>query len=59
MNEDFSLSISKTRFETLCDDYFTKCINKVDKALKESKLKKEEIEEIILVGGSCKIPKIR
>jgi len=40
-------------------ELWEKCFKKVDEALKLTKLKKEEIDEIILEGGSTKIPKIR
>ncbi|KAL3309325.1 Heat shock cognate 71 kDa protein [Cichlidogyrus casuarinus] len=57
--EDFSSSISRARFEDLCLDLFNNTLEPVKKALEDSGLKKEDINEIILVGGSTRIPKIK
>jgi L1 cell adhesion molecule like protein len=56
--KDLNLNISRTKFENLCKDLFNKCIDIVKKVLKESNTKKNEIEDIILIGGSSRIPKI-
>ncbi len=57
--EDLSLKISRLEFEDLCSDYFNRCIQIVERALNDSKLKKNNINEIILTSGSSKIPKIQ
>ena len=57
--EDLSLKISRLEFEDLCRDYFNRCIQIVERALNDSKLKKNNINEIILTSGSSKIPKIQ
>lgn len=56
--KDLNINISRSKFENLCKDLFDKCIEIVEKVLKESKTKKDDIAEIVLVGGSSKIPKI-
>jgi heat shock 70kDa protein 1/2/6/8 len=56
---DFEIDISRAKFESICKDEFDKCIKPVHKALKCSGLSKSDINEIILVGGSTRIPKIR
>ena len=57
--EDFNLEITREKYESLCKDLWEKCFIKLDEALKLAKLKKEEIDEIILVGGSTRTPKIQ
>jgi L1 cell adhesion molecule like protein len=56
---DFSTRLTKANFERLCDSKFKECILTIKDALKSSKLNKSEIDEIVLVGGSTRIPKIR
>jgi L1 cell adhesion molecule like protein len=56
---DFNTNITRARFENLCANYFNKCIQTVDTVLSDSKLSKSEIHEIVLVGGSTRIPKIQ
>jgi len=56
--KDFSLTISRANFEELCKDLFKKCLNPVEQAIKDSGLSKPEIHEIVMVGGSTRIPKI-
>ena len=57
--DEFKLEISRKKYEELCMDLWKKCFKIVDDALKLSKLKKEEIDDIILVGGSTRTPKIK
>ena len=56
---DFMSSITKARFEDLCSDLFRNCLIPVEKVLKDSGLGKSDIDEIVLVGGSSRIPKIQ
>lgn len=56
---DFNTTISRARFEELCSDLFRTTLEPVEKALRDSKLDKGRIDEIILVGGSTRIPKIQ
>jgi len=58
-NDDFKLKIERDKFEDLCKDLWDECLNKVKETIEKSKLKIENIDEIILVGGSTRIPKIQ
>lgn len=56
---DFNSSITRARFEDLCSDYFRSTLIPVEKVLKDSGISKSQIDEIVLVGGSTRIPKIQ
>jgi len=56
---DFYTSITRARFEEINSDLFRKVIEPVEKVLKDAKLDKSSIHEIVLVGGSTRIPKIQ
>jgi len=56
---DFYTSITRARFEELCSDLFRATMDPVEKALRDAKLDKNGIHEIVLVGGSTRIPKIQ
>ena len=56
---DFYTSITRARFEELCSDLFKGTLDPVEKAMRDSKLDKSSIHEIVLVGGSTRIPKIQ
>ena len=56
---DYNTIISRAKFEDLCADLFRKTIDPVDKVLSDSKISKSAIHEIVLVGGSTRIPKIQ
>ncbi|XP_071979059.1 heat shock 70 kDa protein-like [Engystomops pustulosus] len=56
---DFYTSITRARFEELCSDLFRGTLDPVEKALRDAKLDKSEIHEIVLVGGSTRIPKVQ
>jgi len=56
---DFYTMITRARFEEINSDLFKKTLEPVDKALSDSKLSKSEIHEIVMVGGSTRIPKIK
>jgi heat shock protein 1/8 len=56
---DFMSSITRARFEELCSEVFKKTMDPVEKVLQDSKMSKGGIDEIILVGGSTRIPKIQ
>ena len=57
--EDYSLTLGRAKFEELCIDLFRRCLKPVENALKDSKFSKDQIDEIVLVGGSSRIPKIQ
>ena len=57
--EEFNITITRSDFEKECEDLFNKCISLIEKTLKEIKLTKNDINEVILIGGTSKIPKIQ
>jgi heat shock protein 1/8 len=56
---DFYTSITRARFEELCSDLFRGTMDPVEKALRDARLDKNAIHEIVLVGGSTRIPKVQ
>ena len=56
---DFYTSITRARFEELCADLFRSTLDPVGKVLADAKIDKSQVEEIVLVGGSTRIPKIQ
>ena len=56
---DFFTSITKARFESLCMNLFQKCITPVTKVLQDAGVSKSAVHEIVLVGGSTRIPKVQ
>nr|AFO84299.1 heat shock protein 70 [Ditylum brightwellii] len=56
---DFNSTITRARFEDLCMDYFKKCMDPCEKVLRDSKISKNNVHEVVLVGGSTRIPKIQ
>lgn len=56
--QEFYYDISRAKFEELCMDLFKKCMPPLDNVLRDSQLSKAQINEVVLVGGSTRIPKI-
>jgi heat shock protein 5 len=56
---DFEETLTRAKFEELCNDLFKNTLKPVDIVLEDSGLKKTEVDEIVLVGGSTRIPKIQ
>lgn len=56
---DFYSKISRARFEELCMDLFRSTLTPVERALNDAKLDKASIDDVVLVGGSIRIPKIQ
>merc|ERR1719185_11509 len=56
---DYTCSLSRARFEELCMDYFRNSLGPVEKAMRDSGLDKNAIHDIVLVGGSTRIPKVQ
>lgn len=52
------MSLTRAKFEDLCIDLFKKCIPPVENVLKDAGLSKNQIHDIVMVGGSTRIPKI-
>jgi L1 cell adhesion molecule like protein len=57
--EDFSTTISRAKFEALCGDLFSKTMVPVEKVIRDSKVSKSQVDEIVLVGGSTRVPKVQ
>lgn len=56
---DFNTTITRAKFENLCNDIFQRTMAPVEQVLKDAKMSKSDVEEIVLVGGSTRIPKIQ
>ncbi|EKG12768.1 Heat shock protein Hsp70 [Macrophomina phaseolina MS6] len=56
---DFSETLTRAKFEELNNDLFKKTLKPVEQVLKDAKLKKSDIDDIVLVGGSTRIPKVQ
>ncbi|KAH0851055.1 hypothetical protein HID58_095012 [Brassica napus] len=56
---DFYATISRARFEEMNMDLFRKCMDPVEKVLRDAKIDKNRVHEVVLVGGSTRIPKIQ
>ncbi|KAE8409621.1 heat shock protein 70 family [Aspergillus pseudonomiae] len=57
--EDFSETLTRAKFEELNMDLFKKTLKPVEQVLKDAKVKKSEVDDIVLVGGSTRIPKVQ
>jgi len=57
--EDYNTNISRAKFEELCMDLFRQCMPPVEAVLKDSECSKNQVHEVVLVGGSTRIPKIQ
>jgi heat shock protein 1/8 len=56
---DLSIIITRARFESLCESIFKRTIAPLEHVLRDAKMSKDQIHEVIMVGGSSRIPKIR
>jgi L1 cell adhesion molecule like protein len=56
---DYNIQITRAKFESLCSDIFQRAIDPVSQVLQDAKLSKSSVDEIVLVGGSTRIPKIQ
>ncbi|EUC42519.1 hypothetical protein COCMIDRAFT_103260 [Bipolaris oryzae ATCC 44560] len=57
--KDFSETLTRAKFEELNNDLFKKTLKPVEQVLKDAKMKKSDIDDIVLVGGSTRIPKVQ
>lgn len=57
--QDMNLTLTRAKFEQLCEDTFRRCMVPVEQVLRDSKIAKGDIHEIVMVGGSSRIPRIR
>jgi len=58
-NIDFSSSITRARFEELCGDLFRSTLAPVERVLSDSRIDKRSVHDVVLVGGSTRIPKVQ
>ena len=56
---DLQLTLTRAKFESLCDDLFRKCMGPVEQVLKDAKMGKADISDVVLVGGSSRIPRVQ
>jgi L1 cell adhesion molecule like protein len=56
---DFQTVLTRAKFESMCESFFRRTVAPLDGLLRDAKLDKSQIHEIIMVGGSSRIPKIR
>ena len=56
---DFSITVTRSRFEELNKDLFSKCLEALRKCLRDAKVDKGSVQDVVLVGGSTRIPKVR
>jgi heat shock 70kDa protein 1/2/6/8 len=56
---DFQTTLTRAKFESLCEPFFRRTIAPLDGLIRDAKMDKGQIDEIIMVGGSSRIPKIR
>jgi len=57
--QDLNLVLSRAKFESLCESIFRKAMEPVQQAMQDAKMSKTDIHDIVLVGGSTRIPKIQ
>ena len=57
--EDLYYNIKRSEYESICEDLFLQCIVSIEKAIKEANLTKEDIDDVVLAGGSSRTPKIQ
>ena len=57
--EDLSITLTRAKFEELCGDYFKNTLKPVEQVLNDAKVSKSQIHDIVLVGGSSKIPMVQ
>mmetsp|Transcript_11128 Transcript_11128/g.27842 ORF Transcript_11128/g.27842 Transcript_11128/m.27842 type:complete len:712 (+) Transcript_11128:89-2224(+) len=56
---DFTCTLSRAKFEELNDDLFRKSMASVEKVLADAKMTKKDVNEVVLIGGSTRIPKVQ
>ena len=57
--QDFSTVITRAKFESLCESIFKRCMDPIEQVLRDSKMSKDQVQEVVMVGGSSRIPRIR
>ncbi len=57
--QDFTATLTRAKFESLCDSLFRKCMGPVEQVLRDAKMSKERVDDVVLVGGSSRIPRVQ
>ena len=57
--QDLNVTVTRAKFEQLCEPLFQQCMGPLDQVLRDSKISKDQISEVVMVGGSSRIPKVR
>jgi L1 cell adhesion molecule like protein len=57
--QDFNAVLTRAKFESLCNSLFMKCMGPVEQVLRDSKIAKDRVDEVVLVGGSSRIPRVQ
>ena len=57
--QDLNIVLSRAKFESICESIFRKAMEPVQQAMQDAKMSKQDIHDIVLVGGSTRIPKIQ
>merc|ERR1712072_857175 len=57
--QDLSETLTRARFEELCNDLFRKTLGPVDKVMQDGDMRKNQVDELVMVGGSTRIPKVQ
>ena len=53
------MNLLRTNYEEVCEDLFERCLDKIKEVIKEAKIEKEDINDIVLSGGASRTPKIQ
>jgi L1 cell adhesion molecule like protein len=56
---DLNVTITRAKFESLCDALFRKCMDPVESVMRDAKMSKDKVNDIVLVGGSSRIPRVQ
>jgi heat shock 70kDa protein 1/2/6/8 len=56
---DFQTTITRAKFESLCESLIKRCMEPLEQVLRDSKISKDRVHEVVMVGGSSRIPKVR
>lgn len=57
--KDLNVVLTRAKFESLCMDFFKKTLEPVERVLRDAKVSKAQVDEVVLVGGSTRIPKVQ
>ncbi len=57
--QDLNLVLTRAKFESLCESLFRQCMGPLEQVLRDSKISKDNVHDVVLVGGSSRIPRIQ